>query len=170
METKYSSFFKFIGITYPVIFYALVTIMGGFIFIATIVKFLVEGFNDFYLGIEYLILSIFMIHIIKHVAVQINRYPIFFLRDEGLMIRLFDNWFTWKFIPWENIQQIEIGKTHYGLKPVWLITTKVFLTRWHTILNHRYGDSSGKQIVITHRVINSKELFEVIEKNIRSVG
>lgn len=92
-----------------------------------------------------------------------NLCPLIRLREDGLQVRVFTFWFTWKFVPWGEIKKIIMGGYYVGYGGfVWAIQVNR-LTFWHCFLGLGWGMGWSPIIVFLPNLEDREELLEIIE-------
>ena len=96
----------------------------------------------------YLLIWIFLIvWTIVIIGPILNIYSKFILTDEGIHVRMFNYWFFWKFIPWENVKSFEPSPSPRLRDLVWLLRVDEELTIWHRRLASMYSPEDESVII-----------------------
>lgn len=109
-------------------------------------------------GFQFLLALIWPIFWTIGVWNQINLYPKIKVTDLGMWVRILRFRFVWKFIPWEQVNQIEKSPKKYRGYDIWLISINTNLSIWHKRLNRRYGLSEDPYIFISSAIFDIDDL------------
>lgn len=161
MEKHFSIRLKFVNIFMPIIGYLGLLITGTLFFLEFVLSLI---FGDFSNWARDLLLSLWAFYLaINELTKYFNLRPEIYTKENGLKVKVFFYWFRWKLVSWEDIVSVELNNELYLNKPIWTISTKCDLK---IRTSRKYGDGSGKQIMVTDAIRDREELIKEIEEKI----
>jgi hypothetical protein len=127
-------------------------------------NFIIGSPLDFTTLMEASLLLVSCVIMLPLILTILNQHNTIHVMENGLRITTFGPFLFWKFIPWQDINGIEIGKRmDRWRQPVWIIKVRR-LTPWHRYLGKFYNAGSSPIITLTSDMDGRYELMNIIEK------
>jgi hypothetical protein len=99
-------------------------------------------------------------------SISINENTKIQVLDQGLKVRVFHFYFTWKFIPWDEVLDLTSSPAFFPWnQPVWLIKVKK-LTIWHVFISKAYFTSPNPGILLLPTMENREDLLEILTEKV----
>ena len=109
-------------------------------------------------GFQFLLALVWPIFWTIGVWKQINFYPKIKVTDLGMWVCILKFRFVWKFIPWEQVIQIEKSPKKYRGHDIWLISMESRLTVWHQLLNRYFRLGKVPYLFISSEIVAFENL------------